>query len=866
HRKYYSDMPFDDFAGRIGYNLPVAAPEQPFASGSPISTPDDSNYDPLSSVSSFFKEGPPQPQAQEVSADPALMPDPQGSNPFTISNAATVAGKRAWPTAKRTAAGMAEMAGGFGEMVGNAVQGIENLQRKVMGAVGLDLPAETLGTEITKFSQESQQISSKMADKATETLSSPGYKLPPELQKHLLDNPELILDPKWMLVNVGDAAASMVPAMAAAMIGGPAMGGMVGGGMEAGTSYHDLVKSGVPKETALTASTAFGLTTGLLNKLGFDEMLAKRGGMKFLKRLAGYGKAGSVEGGTEGAEEYFQAVYEGIAKGKKLPEIYKDFKEAGKSALDVMVSAGVTGVGGAVVSDMINGKSKSSEPKPKTIFYPEEETSKEAGTEQPTVEGFDIFGPEKAEATAAEEESKLLPVGSPNRPDQSRIDVPTAPVQPPTATEATKRGSEVIATSWDSYDKARREQIVRAAGYVKKNGELMKKAEKIIEQPWDSLTDGAKKLISQAEGENVENQEKPAVETQAEVETEGKKGEVTPFPTRPDITTQEYVDNKYGDILGIEVEEDNLSNDFDPQSITVKSIRDEINNSNDVSLTKQSLKAHVADILGDLVATSRYESTEDGRRYEDYIDSLINEINSYHKTRQEAQHDTEETDTTTTPVQTTGAEERGRAKKGQQELPGEQGEKEVKQPAEIILTKSGKPYKTEKAAKVVLKGKGLADTHEIVEVDGGWGLREKKQQELPDKEKRVDVLYVMKGDMEQGEPGRQTAHPRTGQPIIYKSTYPEWFSNRGLKKKQMLTILDKAIKGKKLTENQQTILNDSLDLAETEYRQRYGDAWDGEFLDIASIWHSQMEKVLTRKLPGKGNPKMIHQMVESWAR
>ncbi len=65
----------------------------------------------------------------------------------------------------------------------------------------------------------------------------------------------------------------------------------------------------------------------------------------------------------------------------------------------------------------------------------------------------------------------------------------------------------------------------------------------------------------------------------------------------------------------------------------------------------------------------------------------------------------------------------GEAPEGGPEETGE-GKKEP-EPVEIILSKGGQPYKKEKVAKSALKSRKLADTHEVVAVEGGFGLRPK---------------------------------------------------------------------------------------------------------------------------------------------
>ena len=167
--------------------------------------------------------------------------DTSAEDDYGISDAFVTAGKRFIPTVQRIVGGMGEMASGAMEYAGKGISALEDVQRKGMNLIGLDFPSdETFGSDVTKFAQEAGQIDKRITGAATRLLQQPEYNLPPKLRQHIMDRPSLALDPRWLIVNGGDAVASMGPALVAAWLGGPAIGGVAGGAMEAGGAYDEV--------------------------------------------------------------------------------------------------------------------------------------------------------------------------------------------------------------------------------------------------------------------------------------------------------------------------------------------------------------------------------------------------------------------------------------------------------------------------------------------------------------------------------------------------------------------------------------------------------------------------------------------------
>lgn len=184
--------------------------------------------------------------------------------------------------------------------------------------------------------------------------------LPEEKRGKLWEHPEYLLDPEYLTFQTGEAATSL-----AAMLGGAyATGGgnltaaTIGGLMEAGSFFDQLMADGVSQENALSAAASFGAVTGLLNKIGLDKMLdvVARGGV--LRGIRNALVAGTVEGGTEYLENPAQAVIEGLAKQEAPEQIVQRFLASLK---DVDVIPGAFLLGGAVNAATHRGRAAKAE-------------------------------------------------------------------------------------------------------------------------------------------------------------------------------------------------------------------------------------------------------------------------------------------------------------------------------------------------------------------------------------------------------------------------------------------------------------------------------------------------------------------------
>ncbi|MGE4424761.1 MAG: hypothetical protein AB7D39_20855 [Pseudodesulfovibrio sp.] len=206
--------------------------------------------------------------------------------------------------------------------------------------LGSSRPLESVARGLKNFGLAQSEYLRK------EVLDSDLLALPDELKGRLWDHPEYLLDPEWMIQNVGDAAGSMIPVVAAYMTGGPAAAGVVGGLMEAGDLYEDLERDPtVSTQNALLAAAGFGAATGVLNELGLEALVQKLPKGKLLSLAARIGQ-GLTEAGTEYAEEPAEAVARSLAHGR--PEDIPGAVLESLKNVDVIPGSFLLGASGSV--------------------------------------------------------------------------------------------------------------------------------------------------------------------------------------------------------------------------------------------------------------------------------------------------------------------------------------------------------------------------------------------------------------------------------------------------------------------------------------------------------------------------------------
>ena len=186
--------------------------------------------------------------------------------------------------------------------------------------------------------------------------------LPEEKQGRLWDNPALLLDPEYLTYQLGEAAGSVAISLAGgagySLAKGGALsaealaeaGAVIGGLMEGGSLYGDLLKEGLSNERALAGSISFGALVGLLEKVGLDKMLEGPGGKGLAQAIGKRLTAGVAESVTEYAEEPAQAIITGLSRGDGPATVLSDFF-ASLTNVDVIPGAFLLGGGLKHISD-----------------------------------------------------------------------------------------------------------------------------------------------------------------------------------------------------------------------------------------------------------------------------------------------------------------------------------------------------------------------------------------------------------------------------------------------------------------------------------------------------------------------------------
>lgn len=179
-----------------------------------------------------------------------------------------------------------------------------------------------------------------------EVLNSELLAVPERLRKSLWDNPQLLLNLEYLVTQVGEAAGSMLPMVAAYVASGGSLAipAAIGGLQEAAGLYEDLIRDGVSETDAATAATSFGVVVGMLDKIGLSEITKKIPTKTIMQNLARRASGGFAEGTTEYLEEPFQAAFSALAKGKDMNGVVQDVVASFKN-VDVIPGAFLLGAG-----------------------------------------------------------------------------------------------------------------------------------------------------------------------------------------------------------------------------------------------------------------------------------------------------------------------------------------------------------------------------------------------------------------------------------------------------------------------------------------------------------------------------------------
>ena len=146
--------------------------------------------------------------------------------------------------------------------------------------------------------------------------------------KDFIDNPALLLNPAYLSEEALNAAGSMLPALGAAMAGGPLVGGMVGGSQEGLGALGQMLDDNMAPDEALVRSGAFGAASTALNALSFGKMLDK----SVMDSLAQRGAKILASAGVEGFTEWLEGPVQALATTVGNLPVLKDGSTVAESA------------------------------------------------------------------------------------------------------------------------------------------------------------------------------------------------------------------------------------------------------------------------------------------------------------------------------------------------------------------------------------------------------------------------------------------------------------------------------------------------------------------------------------------------------
>lgn len=352
HQRYYSDLPFEDFAVRVGYDIPATTPT--FGSEA-ISAPKEFGKGVIKGGLELGQslgtglEMVGQEMKKDRSSIIANRPERWGLlTPTQMKEVVTL--KQSYLKAFKDP-DIAEQ---------RAFEDVLRKESQEMAPSGdfLIKQGKTI-SDFWKGRAEKWQPSITRAGKIEEL--------------NVWDNPELLGSPVWWAFNVGrimpsflasivpgtiaaksiqaaGLAANMTPKVAAklAKIGGMVTGGLAGGTLEGTGTYQQLIEGGASHEEAFRAAKFMTFFSAGLNSLSVGRMLEKAG-PGFMAKVTRRGINGIVEGITEGAEEPAEVISIIASKlmgGEELPEdVVEMFVDSFKDAITIAGPAALTGFG-----------------------------------------------------------------------------------------------------------------------------------------------------------------------------------------------------------------------------------------------------------------------------------------------------------------------------------------------------------------------------------------------------------------------------------------------------------------------------------------------------------------------------------------
>lgn len=327
-----------------------------------------------------------------------------------------------------------------------------------------------------------------------------------DIQGNVIDRPELLLNPKWLVSSIVQTVPSLAVSLVAgaggaaglrvggevlkltpqlimrlARIGALASGGTVGGLMEGANTYEEVLRRGGTQEEATKALLVMTAAAAGLNAFSLSKIIP--GG----SQAGGLVRRGVVAGGTEAVTEGAEEVVEGTILGDPLSE---SLKQAATVAIPAGILGAAAGTAGAVserrlrrqvpratppppgsprpdTAPEVQGRPRIDEPAPAPVVVPGAPTSPEATPARPAAVA-ETGAPAPAERvtpTPLEPPPLAPPVTVENLDALDRPPAPVTPaVTPAEPTPTVPERPETVARQIEAFDRGDKPAVLLSLG------------------------------------------------------------------------------------------------------------------------------------------------------------------------------------------------------------------------------------------------------------------------------------------------------------------------------------------------------------------------------------------------------------------
>ncbi len=180
------------------------------------------------------------------------------------------------------------------------------------------------------------------------------------IKRGIVDNPELLYDPKWLTDSFSEATVSQIPVLAAGLAAGPVAAGILGGFLEMTNTFEEaLAKGATPKEAA-SAARQMWIISGVLNTVSSKVTLSNipiSPIAHLSEKAINIAKKAAFSGVVEATTEYLEEPSEALILHNKKLITWDELKERTKQGVDVIPSSFVMGAAGAGYAEMATNPS-----------------------------------------------------------------------------------------------------------------------------------------------------------------------------------------------------------------------------------------------------------------------------------------------------------------------------------------------------------------------------------------------------------------------------------------------------------------------------------------------------------------------------